>query len=78
MCLNERARTTLGGAMRPYALMAREIRCVQRRLAMHWFGTHLTAASEGQSQAAVARLAEGIGASRPPSCGLAPTDRRRR
>ena len=40
--------------------------------------THLTAASEGQSRAAVARLAEGIGASRPPSCGLAPTDRRRR
>ena len=40
--------------------------------------THLTAASEGQSQAAVARLAEGIGASRPPSGDLSPTDRRRR
>ena len=52
MCLNERAQRTLGGAMMPYALMAREIGFVQRQRAMHRVRhTHLT----------VARLAEGSG-----------------
>lgn len=39
--------------------------------------THLTVASEERSQAAVARMAEGIGASRPPREGLPPRDLRR-
>lgn len=39
--------------------------------------THLTAVSEAQTQEAVARLAQGIGAASGPSQSLAPVDRRR-